>query len=214
MVNVCCFKPLLGSFVTAVDGAYAREPTPHRPSRLLTGLDPSAKCQSQSQIPALPFPPRRPTPHDEGRNGALPCFLLVSARAGLQRASGRGARRRRALKQGSALICSSLETSLAPGWVRSAAGVENPPRGCGCPGGRAWRGEEAGLWPGAAGRQMTEGNGQIQGRPRFPPLPALGAGRRMRLLYVGHGLQRGEALRGREEIPARRSPRDKQGTDG
>lgn len=169
MVNVCCFKPLLGSFVTAVDGAYAREPTPHRPSRLLTGLDPSAKCKSQSQIPALPFPPGRPTPHDEGRNGALPCFLLVSARAGLQRASGRGARRRRALKQGSALICSSLETSLAPGWVRSAAGVENPPRGCGCPGGRAWRGEEAGLWPGAAGRQMTEGNGQIQGRPRFPP---------------------------------------------
>ena len=61
---------------------------------------------------------------------------------------------------------------------------------------------------------MTEGNGQIQGRPRSPPLPALGAGRRMCLLYVGHGLQRGEALRGREEIPARRSPQDKQGTDG
>lgn len=156
---------------------------------------------SLSQIPALSFPPRRPTPHDEGRNIALPLFLLVPARAGPQRTSGRGARRRRALKQGSALICSSPETSLAPGWVRSTAGVENPPRGCGCPGGRAWRGEEVGLWPGAAGRQMTEGNGQIQGRPSSPPLPALGAGRRMRLLYVGHGLQRGEALRERE-IPA------------
>lgn len=128
MINVCCFKPLLGSFVTAIDGVYAREPTSHRPTRLLMGLDPSAKCQSQSQIPALPFPPRRPTPYDEDRNGALPCCLLVSARAGLQRASGRGARRRRASKQGSALICSSLETSLAPGWVRCAAGVETPPR--------------------------------------------------------------------------------------
>lgn len=57
---------------------------------------------------------------------------------------------------------------------------------------------------------MTEGNGQIQGRPSSPPLPALGAGRRMRLLYVGHGLQRGEALRERE-IPA---PKESPGQAG
>ena len=57
--------------------------------------------QSQSQIPALPFPPRRPTPHNEGGNGALPPFLLVPAGAHPHLESGRGAGQRRALKQGS-----------------------------------------------------------------------------------------------------------------
>ena len=57
MINVCCFKPLLGSFITAVDGAYVCEPTFHPPTRLLTGLDRLAKCRTVSvpdPSPALP----------------------------------------------------------------------------------------------------------------------------------------------------------------
>lgn len=57
------------------------------------------------------------------------------------------------------------------------------------------------MLPEAVDRRRRE-TGRFKDDLDPPPLPALGAGRRMRLLYVGHGLQRGEAPGERGEIPA------------
>lgn len=86
MINVCCFKPLLGSFVTAIDGTYTREPTSHPPTRLRTGLDPSAKCPTVS-------PRSQPCPFhledllhtmkaETERSPSSCLFLLEQARSG------------------------------------------------------------------------------------------------------------------------------------